>query len=119
MTQLAQQATITRSRGQRVRALTEISALVIGLLVAVALLWEIAKVKSVVGWPTTQASVREAMRHVPNSLVQDVCACGTVTQALDKIGEYVTAGITEASLTPMGSDKEHTLRALAPYASLD
>ncbi|HEY0187970.1 MAG TPA: LLM class flavin-dependent oxidoreductase [Cellulomonas sp.] len=78
----------------------------------------IAKVKSVVQWPTTKASIREAMQHLPNSLVQSVCACGTTTQTLDKIHEYVAAGVTEATITPMGEDKMRTLEAVASMSAV-
>jgi 5,10-methylenetetrahydromethanopterin reductase len=78
----------------------------------------IAAVKAIVGWPTTQASIREAMALVPDSLVRSVSACGTAADVLDKVGEYVAAGCTEAVLTPMGADGFRTLSQIADKASL-
>jgi 5,10-methylenetetrahydromethanopterin reductase len=77
----------------------------------------VTKISSIAGWPSSAASIREAMRHVPRALVQSVCACGTTAQALDAIGAYLDAGATEAAIAPLGTDKNRTLRRLAPYAS--
>ena len=78
----------------------------------------IAAVKAIVGWPTTQASITEAMALVPDALVRSVSACGTAVEVLDKVGEYVAAGTTEAVLTPMGADGFRTLSEIADVASL-
>ena len=61
-----------------------------------------AAVQQIVSWPTTTASVKEAMRLVPDALTQSVCACGTTSQTVDKIREYVAAGTQEVVLVPRG-----------------
>lgn len=75
-------------------------------------------VKAIVGWPATKAQIAEAMRLVPNELTQSVAACGTTTQALDKIAEWVDRGCTEPVITPLGNDPFGTLDAIAAKADL-
>jgi 5,10-methylenetetrahydromethanopterin reductase len=78
----------------------------------------VARVKSIIGWPATKAEIREAMRFVPNELTQSVAACGTSTEVLDKIGEWVDHGCTEAVVTPLGNDPFGTLDSIAKKANL-
>jgi 5,10-methylenetetrahydromethanopterin reductase len=78
----------------------------------------IAQIKSIVGWPTTKAQVHEAMKLVSNELTQDVAACGTATQAIDRISAWVDHGCTEPVLTPLGSDPMGSLVTLAEKANL-
>lgn len=78
----------------------------------------VAKIKSVMGWPGTKAQVREAMTHVSNELTRSVTACGTTTEALDKVAEWVDHGCTEAVLTPVGDDPFGTLDRIAAKANL-
>ncbi|GAA3544181.1 5,10-methylenetetrahydromethanopterin reductase [Aeromicrobium flavum] len=78
----------------------------------------IEKVKSIVGWPTTEAKIREAMQFVPDELVHSVAACGTTAQAVEKIEEYVDAGVKEAVLTPRGNELE-TARRIAKHVELE
>lgn len=75
-------------------------------------------IKAELAWPATKAEVRHTMRLVPDSLVHSVCACGTATQALDKIMEWVDAGCTEPAITPLSADPLQTLEALAKAANL-
>ena len=79
---------------------------------------QIARIKAVVGWPATQASIEEAMAFCPDELVRSVCACGTATDALDKIAEYVDAGCTEPAITTLSPDPLRTLSFLAAKAGL-
>jgi 5,10-methylenetetrahydromethanopterin reductase len=79
---------------------------------------QIARIKSIAGWPATQATITEAMAYCPDELVRSVCACGTSAEALDKIGEYVDAGCTEPAITPLSPDPMRTLSALAAKAGL-
>ena len=48
----------------------------------------IAAVKSEVGWPATNEAVRSAMRNVSDEIVKSVAACGTVSDALEKMGVH-------------------------------
>lgn len=73
----------------------------------------VAEITRIVGWPTTRAAVRRAMELVPDSLVHAVTACGTTTQVVDKIEQYVEAGITEAVLVLRGNDDRAVLRSVA------
>jgi 5,10-methylenetetrahydromethanopterin reductase len=78
----------------------------------------IAAIKSELGWPATTSQIRHTMRLVPDSLVHSVTACGTATQALDKIGEWVDTGCTEPVLTPLGDKQFGTLEAIVKAANL-
>jgi 5,10-methylenetetrahydromethanopterin reductase len=78
----------------------------------------IERVKREVGWPATRNEIRNAMRHVPDALVHSVAACGTVSQALDKIGEWIDAGCTEPVLTALGDRPIEALAALANKAQV-
>ena len=78
----------------------------------------VARIKRDAGWPATKAEVRSAMRHVPDSLVHSVTACGTVSNALDKIGEWVDAGCTEPVLTALGERPLEGFAALAKKAGM-
>ena len=78
----------------------------------------VAKIQSILGWPATKAEVRDAMGLVSNEITQQVAACGTTTQALDKINEWSDHGCTEAVITPLGADAFGTLDQLAAKANL-
>jgi 5,10-methylenetetrahydromethanopterin reductase len=78
----------------------------------------VARIQAEAGWPATKAEIRNAMRHVPDSLVHSVAATGTVTQALDKIGEWIDAGCTEPVLTALGDAPLDGFQALARKAGL-
>ena len=78
----------------------------------------IAAVKEIVPWPATKAQVREAMKLVPNELTQNVAACGTATEVLDKVAEWVDHGCTEPVLTPLSDPAFRTLDAIAKKANL-
>lgn len=75
-------------------------------------------IKAELRWPATKAEIRHTMRLVPDSLVHSVCACGTSTQALDKISEWVDAGCTEPAITSLSPRPIDTLEALAKAANL-
>lgn len=62
----------------------------------------VKKIKGIVGWPATTDEIKQAMKYVSNELTQSVCACGTTTQAVDKLREYVDAGTEEPVLVPRG-----------------
>lgn len=78
----------------------------------------VARIQSILGWPATKAEVRKAMALVSNELTQQVAACGTTTQTLDKIDEWVDHGCTEAVITPLGADAFGTLDRIATKANL-
>jgi 5,10-methylenetetrahydromethanopterin reductase len=64
----------------------------------------IKKINDVVGWPATPEKIREAMRHVPDSVVQQVAAAGTPDECRSKVAEYEASGCTCPVLYPLGDD---------------
>ncbi len=76
----------------------------------------IAAVKSEIGWPATDEAIRRAMRHVSDEMVKSVAACGTVSDALEKMEEYIATGATVPVVTPLG-DVRRTVEAIAPAAT--
>jgi 5,10-methylenetetrahydromethanopterin reductase len=78
----------------------------------------IAAIKAELGWPATTAQIRHTMRLVPDELVRSVTACGTATQTLDKIGEWVDAGCTEPVLLPLGDNQVESLESIVKAVNL-
>lgn len=72
----------------------------------------VTRLKQVAGWPATPDDVRRAMVLVPDSLVQRVTACGTTSEVVEKLEEYVAAGVRCPVVSTLG-DKEQTLSAIA------
>lgn len=73
------------------------------------------RIRQVASWPARPADVREAMRLVPTSLVHQVAACGTSTQAFDTLARYHDAGVDVPVISTHGN-KEATLVSLAAAA---
>lgn len=73
------------------------------------------RIKQIAGWPARPEDVRRAMRLVPTSLVHQVAACGTATQAFDTLARYHDAGVDLPIISTHG-DKETTLMSLAEAA---
>ena len=65
------------------------------------LLDEIAQVLT---WPATEEQIEQAMRLVPDDVVQLITASGTPEEVKAKVREYVTAGATCPILYPLGED---------------
>jgi 5,10-methylenetetrahydromethanopterin reductase len=65
------------------------------------LLDEIAQVLT---WPATEAQIEDAMRLVPDDVVQLITAAGTPEEVRAKVREYVAAGCTCPILYPLGDD---------------
>jgi len=76
----------------------------------------IAAIKGILGWPGTEAQILEAMKLVPNELVRANCACGTSTQVMDKLSEWVDVGVTEIVVTAFG-DRKHTIDTIGRNAA--
>ncbi|MER5621857.1 LLM class flavin-dependent oxidoreductase [Streptosporangium sp. NPDC002544] len=70
------------------------------------------RLQEVAKWPATPEDIKRAMPLVPNSLVQNVTACGSTSQAFDKLMEYHEAGVRCPIISTLG-DKEQTLTRLA------
>ncbi|MDX1523429.1 MAG: LLM class flavin-dependent oxidoreductase [Anaerolineae bacterium] len=60
------------------------------------------KIQSILGWPATKEQIREAMKLVPDELVQRVTASGTPEEVKAKVREYVDRGCTCPILYPLG-----------------
>lgn len=65
------------------------------------LLDEIAQVLT---WPATEAQILEAMKLVPDDVVQMITASGTPDEVKRKVREYVSSGATCPILYPLGPD---------------
>lgn len=62
------------------------------------------EIGQVLTWPATEEQIEEAMRLVPDDVVQSVTASGTPTEVRAKVREYVANGATCPILYPLGPD---------------
>lgn len=62
------------------------------------------KIQSVLTWPATPEQVREAMKYVPDDLVQLISASGEPEECREKVKEYIANGCTCPILYPLGDD---------------
>lgn len=68
----------------------------------------------VLTWPATEAQIREAMKLVPDDVVQLITASGTAEECRAKVQEYIAAGCTCPVLYPLGDDVRLMIDAFAP-----
>jgi len=59
-------------------------------------------IQSILGWPATKEQIKEAMRFVPDELVQRITASGAPEEVKAKVREYVAHGCTCPILYPLG-----------------
>ncbi|HSB09718.1 MAG TPA: LLM class flavin-dependent oxidoreductase [Blastocatellia bacterium] len=62
------------------------------------------EIGSVLTWPAEEHQIREAMKMVPDEVVQLITASGTPDECRAKVQEYVEAGCTCPVLYPLGDD---------------
>jgi 5,10-methylenetetrahydromethanopterin reductase len=62
----------------------------------------VEKIQSILGWPATKEQIKEAMKLVPDDLVQRITASGTPEEVKAKVREYVANGCTCPILYPLG-----------------
>jgi 5,10-methylenetetrahydromethanopterin reductase len=62
------------------------------------------EISRVLTWPAEEHQIREAMRLVPDDVVQLITASGTPDECRAKVQEYVEAGCTCPVLYPLGDD---------------
>ncbi len=62
----------------------------------------IDEIQAILGWPATKEQIRDAMKLVPDELVQRVTASGTPDEVKGKVREYVANGCTCPILYPLG-----------------
>ena len=58
----------------------------------------------VLTWPAEEHQIREAMKLVPDEVVQLITASGTPDECRAKVQEYIEAGCTCPVLYPLGDD---------------
>lgn len=62
------------------------------------------EIGQVLTWPATEEQILEAMKLVPDDVVQMITASGTPAEVKAKVREYVAAGATCPILYPLGAD---------------
>lgn len=62
------------------------------------------EIGQVLTWPATEEQIEEAMRLVPDDVVQLITASGTPAEVKAKVREYVANGATCPILYPLGDD---------------
>ena len=62
------------------------------------------EINQVLTWPATEEQIEEAMRLVPDDVVQLITASGTPEEVKAKVREYVDYGATCPILYPLGPD---------------
>lgn len=72
----------------------------------------VTRIQEVAGWPATKEDIKRAMTLVPNSLVQNVTACGSTEDVFDKLNEFHDAGVRCPVISTHG-DHEQTLTRIA------
>ena len=60
------------------------------------------QIHNILGWPATKEQIKEAMRFVPDELVQRITATGTPEEVKAKVEQYVAHGCTCPILYPLG-----------------
>ena len=60
------------------------------------------QIQNILGWPATKEQIKEAMRFVPDDLVQRITATGTPEEVKAKVEEYIAHGCTCPILYPLG-----------------
>jgi 5,10-methylenetetrahydromethanopterin reductase len=62
------------------------------------------RIHDVLTWPATEEQIREAMRLVPDDVVQLITASGTPDECRQKVQEYIDNGTMCPVLYPLGDD---------------
>jgi 5,10-methylenetetrahydromethanopterin reductase len=71
------------------------------------------QINKVLTWPATEEQIRQAMRLVPDEVVQLITASGTPDECRAKVREYVDNGCTCPILYPLGDDVKLMIDAFA------
>jgi 5,10-methylenetetrahydromethanopterin reductase len=71
------------------------------------------RIGSVLTWPATGERIREAMKLVPDEVVQLITASGTPDEVRAKVQEYIDTGTTCPVLYPLGDDVKMMIDAFA------
>jgi len=62
------------------------------------------EIGQVLTWPATEEQIEDAMRLVPDDVVQMITASGTPQEVKAKVREYIASGATCPILYPLGDD---------------
>ncbi len=76
------------------------------------------EINQVLTWPATEQQIENAMRLVPDDVVQMITASGTAAEVRAKVREYVAAGATCPILYPLGPDVQLMIDTFADGYSL-
>ena len=76
------------------------------------------EINQVLTWPATEEQIEDAMRLVPDDVVQMITASGTAAEVRAKVREYVAAGATCPILYPLGPDVQLMIDTFADGYSL-
>lgn len=71
------------------------------------------EIGQVLTWPATEEQIEDAMRLVPDDVVQMITASGTPEEVKAKVREYVASGATCPILYPLGEDVEYMIDIFA------
>lgn len=71
------------------------------------------EIGQVLTWPATEEQILEAMRLVPDDVVQMITASGTPEEVKAKVREYVANGATCPILYPLGPDVRYMIDIFA------
>lgn len=62
----------------------------------------VKQIQNILGWPATKEQIKDAMKFVPDDLIQRITASGTPEEVKAKVREYVAHGCTSPILYPLG-----------------
>lgn len=71
------------------------------------------EIHQVLTWPATEEQIEDAMKLVPDDVVQLITASGTPEEVKAKVREYVSAGSTCPILYPLGPDVKYMIDIFA------
>lgn len=71
------------------------------------------EINQVLTWPATKEQIEEAMKLVPDDVVQLITASGTPDEVKAKVREYMDAGATCPILYPLGPDVKYMIDIFA------
>jgi 5,10-methylenetetrahydromethanopterin reductase len=71
------------------------------------------EINSVLTWPASEEDIRQAMKLVPDDVVQLITASGTAAECRAKVQEYIDNGCTCPILYPLGDDVHAMIDAFA------
>jgi len=62
----------------------------------------VKQIQSILGWPATKEQIEQAMKYVPDDLVQRITASGTPEEVKARVEQYIAHGCTCPILYPLG-----------------